>query len=160
MGLGTLRQAWSLVKTARQVRAQRAASRFTREAISEIHSEGELNLAIGAQSNGSLDGPVEHTERTSGLSRSERLSGLQRRSRAECVRQLRRWICKVRQVEDIEYFSSELNIRSLSNGELLGYDEVGLEESGSVYPVPDQITECARLRNGERRRVEDSAIFI
>ena len=66
----------------------RASEQSRKRTELEVQPQRKLNLPVCAQSNGSLDGAVDHTESATRQRRSEWLTGLQARRRAEGIGQL------------------------------------------------------------------------
>src|SRR5262245_25727615 len=78
----------------------------------------------------------------------------------EGVRKLRGRSCKVRRVEDVEELRAELEVNPFGKDELLGHNQVLLEETRPVQKIALKVAELARLRHRKGRRVEDLAILV
>src|SRR5215470_5438331 len=122
--------------------------------VLEVQSQCKLNLPVSSQSNRALNCLSQQPERSTSLRLSETTARLKvgcayntrcRNGRQRVV-QCRRRNREVREVEDIEDFSSELEVRRFSNRKALIEHEVKLLEVWTTQSVARQIAKLTWQR--------------
>src|SRR5689334_21743227 len=122
----------------------------------KIEPERELDLALGSQSDVFADRRIEHAEGGSRGCRGERLPGLKLiGAGSQRVAQYRRRIREIGVIQNVVELSSKLDVSLFIDREALMRGEVKLVHTGAVESIPAQIAEAPRLRNRERRRVQE-----
>ncbi len=126
----------------------------------EIESKRKLDLPLGSLPHSTLYRRIENTECACG-SRGVRLPRLQLIGPgSQDVRKSRRRIREICDVEYVEEFGPELNVRGLGNAEVLVQDEVQLSEVRPMKGIAHHIAESAWRRYCERCRIQKSSICV
>ena len=126
----------------------------------EVQPQCELDLTVGAEADASLDC---RSHRSEGRTTRERqwlawleLSGSSSKRGAES-----RWrSSKVRQVENVEDFRTELDITCFGERESPVHDEIDLTELRSSQTISRQISKRPRLRNRKSCRIKERAVIV
>src|SRR5207249_7863472 len=115
-------------------------------------------LAVGSKTDASFNRRGHHAESRT-RQRLSRLCGQPARcirGRCECGRRSR----KVREVEDVEYFRSEFDVRRFGDREPLVQYQVELTEVRTAGSVSREVAERSWLRDRKRWRIDQRAVVI